>query len=411
MPESGTVKPGTEHADIALLRKRLKVEAQSADNEKLYDARLEEAVKAFQEEKGLKANGILNDKTRKALNRAGEPKRADPKGRTDLILVNMERWRWLPEDLSDFYVMNNIPEFISRVYKNGDEAFKTKIIVGQPTWPTPVLTSSMEFVIFHPEWGVPDGIKVKELLPRLKRAGGGGGFFEELFGGGSSGGARVLQAYKLQPTLNGHPVDADKVDWNHVDIRQFSFVQPAGGENPLGFVKFRFPNRHDVYMHDTPQRDLFRQTFRALSHGCMRVENPKKLAEVLLAEDHGWTPDDVDRAIAGSKDEITLKKPIPVYLVYFTAVANKDGRLEIYDDIYGHDSKLMQALEGRPVRFSPPDHSKEEVTASDDATPVPVSDPGKKKGKKGQQQAAQKQKGGETAGDILSNALSGLLAN
>jgi hypothetical protein len=111
-------------------------------------------------------------------------------------------------------------------------------------------------VIFQPEWGVPDGIKMKELLPRLKRASSqGGGFFDQLFGGGSSsGGARVLAAYKLTPSLNGRPIDANSVDWNSVDIRRFSFVQPAGSENPLGQVKFRFPNRHDVYMHDTLRR-------------------------------------------------------------------------------------------------------------------------------------------------------------
>ena len=418
LPEAGSVKPGSEHADIALLRKRLKIGAQSGANENIYDLKLEAAVKAFQAEHELKASGILNEKTRKALNREGEPKKLDSKGRIETLLVNMERWRWLPEDLSNFYVMNNIPEFTSRVMKAGNEALRQKIIVGQPTWPTPVLTASMEFVIFQPEWGVPDGIKVKELLPRLKRASSqyGGGFFDQLFNGGAeSGGARVLAAYKLNPTLNGRPVDANKIDWNKVDIKQFNFVQPAGGENPLGLVKFRFPNRHDVYMHDTPQRGLFAQSFRALSHGCMRLENPRRMAEIILGEDKGWGSEKIGGMMNGATNDVALSKPVPVYLTYFTARVNSDGKLETYSDIYGHDSRLMQALEGHAVRYNAPDHSKEDfTTAGDPSEPslAPTSGAAKK-GKKGglvQAQTQTKPKG-DTVGDIFSNALNGLLAN
>jgi L,D-transpeptidase YcbB len=412
LPEGKTVKPGDESDDVILLRKRLKIDAQSASNEKLLDAKLEAAVRAFQEANGLKASGQLTAKTRSALNREGEPKKADPKRDVDRIIVNMERWRWLPEDLGAFYVMNNIPEFVSRVMKGGNEVLKQKIVVGQPTWPTPVLTSSMEFVIFHPEWGVPDGIKVKELLPRLKRASGGGGngFFDQLFGGGSSGGARVLAAYKLNPSLNGRPVDANNIDWNRVDIRQFSFVQPAGGENPLGLVKFRFPNRHDVYMHDTPQKGLFAQSFRALSHGCMRLDQPRKLAEIILSEDKGWSGDKVGSyfAGAGGSNEIALTKSVPVYLTYFTARVGDDGKIEKFGDIYGHDERLMSALQGKSVRYDAPNHSDDMVSA-DDGGDVPLTQSGKKTGnKKGY---AKPRREAYSTGNILSDALNGLLAN
>ncbi len=365
IPAEGTIKPGAEHADISLLRKRLKLEANSASNETLYDARLEAAVKAFQDENGIKANGILNAKTRSALNREGEPKKADPSRGVDRIVINMERWRWLPEDLGTLHVMNNIPEFVGRVKKDDQTIWEEKIIVGLPTWPTPILTSSMQYVIFNPEWGVPDGIKVKELLPRLKRASGnGGGFFDQLFGGGSSsGGARVLAAYGLKPSINGRPVDANSVDWNRVDIRSFSFVQPSGGQNPLGTVKFRFPNRHDVYMHDTTQRGLFAQSRRALSHGCIRVENPRKLAEVLLGEDKGWSSQKVGSMFSGGggSNEVTLTKEVPVYLTYFTASADSDGKIKSFGDLYGHDSRVMQALAGRAIKYDAPDHSNDEV--------------------------------------------------
>ena len=416
LPDGENIKPSAEHSDITILRKRLKIDAQSASNETLFDARLEAAVRAFQNENGIKANGVLNAKTRSAFNREGEPKKADPSRGTDRIVINMERWRWLPEDLGAMHVMNNIPEFMGRVKKGEQTLWEEKIIVGLPTWPTPILTSSMQFVIFNPEWGVPDGIKVKELLPRLKRASGnsGGGFFDQLFGGGSSsGGARVLAAYGLRPSINGRPVDANSVDWNRVDIRSFSFVQPSGGQNPLGTVKFRFPNRHDVYMHDTTQRGLFVQSHRALSHGCIRVENPRKLAEALLGEDKGWSAQKVGSMFSGGggSNEVTLTKEVPVYLTYFTARADSDGKVKTFGDLYGHDSRLMQALAGRAVKYDAPDHSNGEVA---DATGsyVPAAGPSSKRNgnKKASQQAARRPQN-ETAGDILSNALSGLLAN
>lgn len=406
--DSKSLKLGDEHDDVVLLRKRLKVEAAAGANEKIYDAVLQTAVKTFQDASGIKATGQLNGKTRTALNKEGEPKKADPKRDIDRIIANMERWRWLPVELGPFYVMNNVPEFTSRTMKGGQELLKQKMIVGQPSWPTPVLTSSMQYVIFHPEWGVPDGIKVKELLPRLKRASAqqGGGFFDQLFTGGSSGGARVLAAYKLNPSINGKPVNADSVDWNKVDIRQFSFVQPAGVENPLGLVKFRFPNRHDVYMHDTPQKSLFGQTFRALSHGCMRLDQPRKLAEVILAEDKGWSADKVGGLYAGTSNEITLSKPVPVYLTYFTARVNDDGKLQTFNDLYGHDARVTAALQGKPVKYYAPSPS-DEVASGEDAAPASVST--KKQEKKSAN--AKPKKGTETAGDILSDALSGLLGN
>ena len=417
LPTEGTLKPGAVHADISLLRKRLKLSANAASNETLFEARLEAAVKAFQEENGIKANGILNSKTRSALNREGEPKKVDPSRGTDRIAINMERWRWLPEDLGAMHVMNNIPEFIGRVRKGNDTIWEEKIIVGLPTWPTPILTSSMQYVIFNPEWGVPDGIKVKELLPRLKRASGdGGGFFDQLFGGGSSsGGARVLAAYGLKPSINGRPVDANSVDWNRVDIRNFSFVQPSGGQNPLGTVKFRFPNRHDVYMHDTTQRGLFAQSSRALSHGCIRVENPRKLAEVLLGEDKGWSSQKVGSMFSGGggSNEVTLSKEVPVYLTYFTASADAGGKVKTFGDVYGHDSRVMQALAGRAVKYDAPDHSNDDDEVADvSGDYVPASAPNTKKygSKKSSQQVARRPQK-QTVGDILSNALSGLLSN
>lgn len=428
LPENGTLKPGQRHADVPLLRKRLKMVAPSADAEDLYDPILVEAVKGFQVNEGLKANGVLNARTRTALNAAGKPKKSNRQGEIQRITLNMERWRWLPENLGSVYVINNIPEFVGRVYKGNERIFEERIIIGQTSWATPLLTSQMRSIVFRPSWGVPDGIKTKELLPRLKQAGG-GGFFEQLFGGGGGGGGRVLKAYGLTPYLNGRPVDPDSIDWSKVNIRQFSFTQPPGAKNPLGEVKFMFPNRHDVYMHDTTQRELFAQSFRALSHGCIRVQNPRKLAEVLLGEDKGWDAGKV-QAMFSSGGEVALDKAVPVYLAYFTARVDDGGKLRTYADLYGSDARLISALAGRAVRYEAPRHTGEDLVASEteenyrpsaapqttasiaenedgeEAPPAPV-----KKQQQKKKEAAVKKKKGDTTNDILTNALSGLVAN
>ena len=365
LPDGKQLKPGAQDGQISLLRQRLKMVAETADAERRYDDKLVALVKAVQDANGIRSNGILNNRTRAALNKEGQPKAADPKGNVDRLLANMERWRWLPVDLGPFYVMNNIPEFQSEIWKGSELKLRQKMIVGQPSWPTPVLTASMEFVIFHPSWGMPPGIMAKELQPRLKRASG-DGFFEQLFGG-SSGGAQVLQDYKLTVTQNGKQIDPNSVDWGNVDIRKYGFSQPPGATNPLGLVKFRFPNSHNVYMHDTPNRELFGQTFRALSHGCMRVGEPRRTAEVILEEDKGWASDKIGGFWKGG-GSVTLDRQVPVYLVYFTARVDDDGRVQTFGDIYGHDGRVMSALRGHAVRYVAPQAVDPSETADQPAT-------------------------------------------
>jgi murein L,D-transpeptidase YcbB/YkuD len=296
-----------------------------------------------------------------------------------------------------------------------------RMIVGQPAWPTPVLAAKMQFVIFHPSWGMPDGIKAKELLPRLRSASSSGfGFFDQLFGGGGSGGAQVLEAYKLQVYYNGHQIDPNSVNWNTADIRQYSFTQPPGADNPLGLVKFRFPNSHDVYMHDTPERTLFSQSMRALSHGCMRVQEPRKTAEVILAEDKGYSPDKVGQ-LWDSGASVTLDKEVPVYLVYFTARVGDDGRLATFPDVYGNDDRVMSALRGHPVRYVAPEAldptESNEPGASisdaggdnlqDDAPPPPSA----KRGRANKQAADRRKVPDRPPANTLQDALSNIFLN
>jgi murein L,D-transpeptidase YcbB/YkuD len=290
------------------------------------------------------------------LNAQATPEAQNVDPTIDLILINMERWRWLPPDMGALYVWDNVPEFLTRVVKDGRVIHTDEIIVGQRTWPTPFFSADMKTIAFHPTWGVPDGIKAKELAPLLRKSS--GGLFG-IFGGGYSAQA-VLDAYDLRAYANGRQVNANSVDWANVDIRRYSFQQPPGPKNPLGTVKFMFPNAHDVYMHDTPERNLFAKSFRALSHGCMRVHEPRRLAEILLAEDKGWTREKVGSMYSGST-EVKLDKHIPVHVTYFTARVDEDGKLRTFGDFYGLDGPVGTALLSRKVRFETPRYDDEPV--------------------------------------------------
>jgi len=340
IPAGPAIKPGQEHAQVALLRERLATPAPADGNETLYDDALVAAVKAVQVQASLEPTGIINGATRSALNGTERPTSA---GNVQRLIVNMERWRWMPENLGPFYVWDSVPEQMTSVYDGGRQVLSEKIVVGKASSPTPIFSADMQFVIFHPSWGVPPGIKTYELAPAL-RSYGGGWFF-------SSGASSVLRAHGLQVSRGGRPVDPDSINWSNVDIHSFDFTQPPGPTNVLGIVKFRFPNKHDVYMHDTPERHLFGGAVRAFSHGCMRVQNPIKLAEVLLAHDKGWSADQVQDYVRRG-GEIKLTTPIPVHITYFTAVVDDAGKLHTRPDIYALDSRLASRLEGQAVNIA-----------------------------------------------------------
>ena len=341
IPPGPAIKPGQEHPHVALLRQRLAIPAAADGNETLYDDALATAVKAIQVENGLDQTGVINTATRNALNGADRP---SPAGNLQRIIVNMERWRWMPENLGDIYVWDSVPEQMTSVFEEGKQVLTEKIVVGKPSSPTPIFSADMQFIIFHPSWGVPPGMKAYELAPLLRNAGGGWFFF-------SSGASAVLRGYGLQVSRGGRPIDPNSVNWSNVDIQSFDFTQPPGPTNVLGIVKFRFPNKHDVYMHDTPERHLFGGAIRAFSHGCMRVQNPIKLAEVLLAHDKGLSSDQVQEYVRRG-GEIKLTTPIPVHVTYFTAVVDDDGKVHFPPDIYGLDGRVASRLEGQAVHLT-----------------------------------------------------------
>ncbi len=354
IPSGPNFRPGDTDPQIALIRKRLGADA--SDSYDFYDTPLLEAVNRYQKDHSLQITGIIDKKLRASLNEGvGAAAAATPDEKRMRILVNMERWRWMPDDLGEFYVWNNITEQLTRVFDRGRVTLQERIVVGKPVTPTPTFSANMQFVTFNPEWGVPDGIKEKEIGPKLRRAGGGRGGDDDFFtfGRGGGGSKQVLQRMGgLRVTYNGREVDPDSVNWSSVDIKRYQFIQGAGPRNVLGVVKFRFPNKHDVYMHDTPDRHLFAASQRAFSHGCMRTQNPLHVAEVVLAHDKGWSQSQVQEAVqTGVTDEVKLSTRIPVHVVYFTAEVDEQGQLRAFPDIYGLDAKIASALAGRTVRF------------------------------------------------------------
>jgi L,D-transpeptidase YcbB len=310
------------------------------------------AAKAGQNVFDADAVALASDQSDDATGKASHKKKAvqvaqppSPAIMQKRLLANMEQWRWMP-DMGDTYINDNIPEFMVRVMRDGKLVHSERIVTGKPDTPTPIFSEDMQTVVFQPFWNVPESIKWKELQPQLMR------------NGGALGRAGLRAAY------NGRDVDPAEVDWGNADMRQFHIYQPPGGANALGQVKFLFPNKHDVYMHDTPSKSLFNQSSRAYSHGCMRVRDPLKFAEVILSADKGW---DMKRIVelanrGPQNNEIRLTKRVPVHVTYFTTVVDDDGKLKTFTDLYGHEQKIHLGLEGktnmiaqlREERYVPP---------------------------------------------------------
>jgi murein L,D-transpeptidase YcbB/YkuD len=250
------------------------------------------------------------------------------------LLVNMEEWRWMPADMGEIYVWNNIPDFTQRVVQNGKTVREVRIVTGERDKQTPIFSRPMRKIVFRPTWIVPDSIKVRELWPSLLRGGG------------------LLREWALEVhTKEGQPVNWHKIDWTTADIRNYEVIQPNGPKSVMGKVKFSFPNQHTVFMHDTLPRDkwMFNASRRTYSHGCMRVADPIGLAKVVLRADKGWDPARVIEAVNTGplNNEIALEHRVMVHMTYFTAFVDDDGRLHTFPDVYGHEQRIALALAGK----------------------------------------------------------------
>jgi murein L,D-transpeptidase YcbB/YkuD len=275
------------------------------------------------------------------------------------ILINMERWRWMPEDLGALYVWNNVPEFMLYVVKGGKTIHADKTLVGKLAYATPIFSANMQTIVFNPEWTVPETIVRENLLPNLRH------------GGWLGGSTSILSEHGLQVNYNGRVVDPGSIDWNNVNMAKVSFTQAPGPTNVLGKLKFLFPNKHVVYMHDTIKRELFNQSMRAEGHNCIRVAKPELLAALLLAEDKGWSLTQVqDMLDKGNNAPVALDRPVPVHMTYFTAMVDEKGKVTTFADIYGLDKKVGTALLGKSVSFSGPTSPNEQANGAQATAPA-----------------------------------------
>jgi murein L,D-transpeptidase YcbB/YkuD len=339
VPAGKPLKRGDRGPRVAALRERLRASGDldaPKDAEPIYDDDVAEAVARVQTRHGLEADSIVGRPALSALNVPVET-------RIRQIELNLDRYRWLPAEFEDRYVLVNIPDYHLHAYDGGRQAFEQRVIVGDEYQSaTPVFADSMTYLVFRPEWNVPSSILVNEMLPRLRE--------DDDYD---------LARHNLEVLdTEGVVRDPSSIDWDDVDTSdlQYRVRQKPGAANSLGLIKFMFPNRFNIYLHDTPARKLFDQPERTLSHGCVRVENPVELAEFVLAGQDGWNEGRIREAMedstAGGSRTVPLERPIPVYLLYLTAFV-RDGELHFRNDPYGKDRQAFARL-GRPQLDEPP---------------------------------------------------------
>ena len=289
-----------------------------------YDPELVAAVKGFQQDAGLKPDGVVGGETLRELN--------VPIGsRIDQLILNMERWRWLPKRFEPNYLLVNIPEYTLHVIEDNKEAFAMRVIVGKDLHETPIFSDKMEYVVLAPYWNVPFSIIQNELREKLVAN---PNYLDRLDMEVVKGSGK--KAVVIKPSA---------VNWADVTEENFKYTvrRRPGPENDLGNMKFIFPNSNDVYLHDTPHRELFAQSARSFSHGCVRVQDPMRLATYLLRDKPDWNQQAILDTIATRREKyVPLKSKLPVYLVYFTAWADADGHPHFRKDIYGHDKSLAR---------------------------------------------------------------------
>lgn len=344
------LRPGDDDARVAVLRTRLAAEDErvAPGLETRYDGQLEDGVRRFQSRHGLPADGIVGRATVRSLNVSA----AD---RAQQITLNLERWRWLPRDFGRHYVVVNVADAMLHVVLDGQTVLASRVVVGDVRHATPVVRTRMDAIILNPRWSVPTSIAVAEILPRIREN------------------ARYL-AENHMVILERRESDPFglKIDWATIPSDPFPFrlQQEPGPDNPLGRIKFDIPNRFDVYIHDTPSRSLFMRPVRTASHGCIRVERADDLALHVLTDGTGrWTKRRLEEAIASpGSPRIALARPLPVYILYWTAFVDPDGAVQFRDDVYGRDRRLADLLASRvgsagltapaPVGGCPPPEQK-----------------------------------------------------
>ncbi|AWB24661.1 murein L,D-transpeptidase [Methylobacterium currus] len=332
LPKGPALKTGMRDPRVPLIRARFGLGG--AQDATAYDEGVATAVASFQRERGMKASGVLDPATVAAL--AG----SSPGKQEADILANMERWRWLPADLGRTHVFVNIPEYKVRVMRDGRVLDEARVIVGKPDSPTPIFSGEMTYAVVNPSWTVPPSILKSQFLPGLARD--------------PNYAARL--GYQVVKRGNG------------IAIRQ-----PPGERNALGFIKFMFPNDHAVYLHDTPNRSLFSRSERALSHGCVRVDDPFRFAQVVLGPH--WPTERLQKLIGKGERTVMLPEKLPVHLAYFTLEADSTGSLRSLPDLYGVNARVKVALGLSSEALPPEAGHKPKVAGPKVAGPKPAGAP------------------------------------
>ncbi|MGQ0455792.1 MAG: L,D-transpeptidase family protein [Hyphomicrobium sp.] len=333
--------PGKSYPEITTLRQRFAVAAETG-LENVYDDRLVAVVKRFQSAMSLRADGVIGPKTRKALNDSAIEK-------LPAVVSNMEQWRWMPVDLGATHIFVNVPTYAIDFVNDGVSTFRDRVVVGKADTQTPIFSHEMTTIVMRPEWYLPDSIKLKKLLS-----------------------GRALESQGLRVKKNGKVIASTSVNWSTANLSAYAVYQPSGGSNALGSVKFLFPNKHSVYLHDTPEKSLFNASERNFSHGCIRVRNPLDLAQKIFNVDRGAGALDAAKlARSGPQsNEITLEKPIPVHIAHFTVWVDDDGSARFMPDRYGHQKRITLALDDRWQEI---DRGKDHLAAVDTTSLKSVS--------------------------------------
>lgn len=327
IPEGKLLKPGMQDERVTLLRQRLDVPEPDIPEtagavvtvDINYDEPLVAAVQAFQESLGLNGDGVIGPATIAALNGGSATTKED-------IVANMERWRWEPNDYGDFQVTVNIPEFRLWIMNKDEVHYTTRVVVGTPKNQTAVFNDEIEHIVVNPYWNVPSSIATNEIKPHLIANPG------------------YLASQNMEMLSGGKVINASAIDWTQTNINRFHIRQRPGAGNALGRVKFLFPNQHDIYLHDTPSKSLFSRSFRAYSHGCVRVENPMDFADALLKLEPEMNAGTLEAAFGDKERWFNLKTKIPVHISYFTLRVDADGTIRSYGDVYGMNQRLKELL-------------------------------------------------------------------
>lgn len=321
VPEGETMAEGYRGPRVKTLRERLNIPILADEDVELFDATVKTAVKAFQTENNLIADGITGPKTLRVMN-------GNKVNRIPDLIANMERWRWMARDLGALHVVANVPSYNVTIMKDGNNIHRTRVVVGKTKHKTPIFSDEMEFVVVNPYWNVPYSIASKELLPNIRSN------------------PNYVNSKNYEVLSNGTVVNPTSVNWNEDSFKKLRIRQRPGGHNALGEVKFLFPNDYAIYFHDTPSKSLFQRATRAFSHGCVRIHNPFEFGDVLMKQSKGWKNGSLKNMVGGKEKWIKLKKDerIPVHITYFTAVSDEDGTISYKSDVYGHNTRLKRAL-------------------------------------------------------------------